>query len=212
VGASVTAEYRHEQLLWDVPTVLSPELIERFWRYIDKGDGCWEWIGRFGGSASQGERYGVLREPGRDPRREYGAHRLSFEIHFGPIPADLFVLHRCDNRSCVRPDHLFLGTQLDNIRDMVAKGRQSQPGPKSHCARGHALTDDNLVFKAGRGRQCRACLALTARARRHPTDPASRRGSDNDAPFDLGEAGAVRDLGELPEQSRAPGALPAGAG
>lgn len=49
---------------------------------------------------------------------------MSYEVNVGPIPAGLYVLHRCDNRLCVRPDHLFLGTQGDNIRDMFDKGRQ----------------------------------------------------------------------------------------
>jgi hypothetical protein len=54
-------------------------------------------------------------------------HRLSWELHFGKPPDDLLVCHRCDNRRCVRPDHLFLGTQADNLRDMRSKGRQAPP-------------------------------------------------------------------------------------
>jgi hypothetical protein len=51
------------------------------------------------------------------------AHRMSWEMHFGPIPEGMLVLHHCDVRRCVRPDHLFLGTARDNTRDMIAKGR-----------------------------------------------------------------------------------------
>lgn len=70
------------------------------------------------------------------------AHRHSWAIHFGEIPTGLWVLHRCDNRKCVRPDHLFLGTSDDNIADKLAKGRQSRT---AHEAAGAAkLTYDDV--------------------------------------------------------------------
>jgi hypothetical protein len=86
-----------------------------FWDRVTKCDnGCWEWCGGTKGP------YGVCRVRGRPVR----AHRVSYELHFGPVPSSLCVCHRCDNPICVRPDHLFLGTNLDNVADKVAKGRQ----------------------------------------------------------------------------------------
>lgn len=87
---------------------------------VAKGDGCWEWTG-----ASQSAGYGIFTDDGR--RQRVLAHRVSWGLHFGPIPDGLFVCHHCDNRICVRPDHLFLGTNADNQADMDAKGRRVPP-------------------------------------------------------------------------------------
>lgn len=99
--------------------LLSPE--ERFWGKIDKRspNECWEWQA---GKSNKG--YGRLWVNGDN----VNAHVFSYELHNGPIPRGLFVLHKCDNRRCVNPNHLFLGTQQDNIDDMRAKGRESYPG------------------------------------------------------------------------------------
>jgi hypothetical protein len=86
----------------------------RFSMQTEKSLGCWHWIG-----CLNPKGYGVIFIEGR-PRL---AHRFSWERANGPIAPGLCVLHHCDNRRCVRPDHLFLGTRGDNIKDCVAKGR-----------------------------------------------------------------------------------------
>lgn len=90
------------------------EAIRRFWDKVEKTSRCWIWHG-----AVEPNGYGVVTRGGRNVR----AHRYAWKISKGPIPDGLFVLHRCDYRICVRPAHLWLGTQADNMRDMVAKGR-----------------------------------------------------------------------------------------
>lgn len=89
---------------------------ERFWSKVRKAEaGCWNWTK---GSGSSG--YANLK---LSNGKSMSVHRYSWELHNGPIPDNLWVLHKCDNRVCVRPDHLFLGTPQDNALDMVAKGR-----------------------------------------------------------------------------------------
>ncbi len=94
----------------------------RFWPKVKKSDGCWEWQGK-----PNPDGYGAFYL-GRDEygkRRSTPAHRASWLIHHGEIPVGLEVLHTCDVRHCVRPDHLFLGTQKQNIQDALAKGRMA---------------------------------------------------------------------------------------
>lgn len=93
------------------------DLPRRFWSKVKRGPACWLWTGTVlkGG-------YGKLGIE----RKHHLAHRVAWALSFGPVPDGMLVLHRCDVRRCVRPDHLFLGSQADNIHDMRSKGRGIQ--------------------------------------------------------------------------------------
>jgi hypothetical protein len=87
-----------------------------------------------------------------------------WEIATGPIPDGLYVLHRCDNPPCFNPDHLFLGTPMDNMRDKMAKGRHrfgNAQATKTHCPQGHEYDEANTGYRKttgeARSRYCRAC-------------------------------------------------------
>jgi len=91
--------------------------IKRFWKHVEirSKDECWEW--QAGGN---GRGYGRIKIN----RRTESAHRVSWEIyHRKEIPGGLYICHKCDNTRCVNPRHLFIGTQLDNVRDCIEKGR-----------------------------------------------------------------------------------------
>lgn len=96
--------------------VLGPRIEEKFWSKVLKTPSCWLWKGCLVRGGYGGLSIGK-------PQRPYRAHRISWVIHYGPVPDGLFVLHHCDIRNCVRPDHLFLGTKRDNTLDMMRKGR-----------------------------------------------------------------------------------------
>lgn len=99
---------------------LSVKDIDRFWKKVNKNgpNGCWVWK-----SGDNGKGYGKFYVEGSGKVPYQYAHRLSWEMANGAIPDDLWVLHSCDNPTCINPSHLFLGTQTDNMRDAANKGR-----------------------------------------------------------------------------------------
>lgn len=128
--------------------------------------GCAEWTG----ARSRGG-HGQI---GIDGRR-VGTHRVAWTLAYGPIPDGMFVCHRCDNPPCVNPAHLFLGTALDNMRDMVTKGRHAQ-SRKTHCPAGHEYNIQNTYTDPVGRRYCRACHKETL-ARWLAANPEKRRES-----------------------------------
>jgi hypothetical protein len=97
-------------------------MADRFWEKVDKTKDCWVWT-----AARQSFGYGkFITKKGTSP---VGAHRLAYELEVGPIPEGKLVLHHCDNPPCVKPDHLYIGTVQDNVRDRQERGRWKRIKP-----------------------------------------------------------------------------------
>jgi hypothetical protein len=104
---------------------------ERFFEKVTKTDSCWLWTGAISSTG-----YGSFRIGQKIVR----THRYSYLMHIGEIPQSFEVCHTCDVRACVNPEHLWVGTKSDNMKDMFAKGRNGLSSrPRTHCKRGHHL-------------------------------------------------------------------------
>lgn len=169
------------------PRGLAPsEVLQWHGWSVDPETGCWEWAGSRG---SQGYGRVIAHDHGW---RQERAHRASYEVHRGPIPAGMVVRHRCDNPPCVNPEHLILGSQGDNMQDMVERERTVHA--RAECKRGHDLTaPDAYVSHTQPDRhgenytvhRCRTCYEATRqrsrerrrerRRARSAVDPSPRR-------------------------------------
>jgi HNH endonuclease len=95
------------------------------------------------------------------------AHRLVYEVEHGPVPLGMVVCHTCDNPGCVNIDHMFLGTQGENLKDMARKGRgRNQNSGATQCKWGHEFTPENTI-KVGKRRHCRECNRTHSQTYQH---------------------------------------------
>jgi len=127
---------------------------ERIMKKSKKVGDCLE----FRGNKINIDGYGLLWIEGRSVR----VHRFIWEHHNGTIPEGMVVCHRCDNPPCHNPDHLFLGTQKENMIDCASKGRAGGQS-KTHCKNGHSFSGKNLKLTPKGHRVCLACKRETMR-------------------------------------------------
>ncbi len=109
--------------------VKSEEWVGRFWDKVDSDnpDGCWDWIGTVDKVQGYGRCWVYLgKVDGKEKSKNYRAHRIAYWLTSGENPKELCVLHKCDNRKCCKPSHLFLGTIQDNNRDRDSKGHTAK--------------------------------------------------------------------------------------
>lgn len=135
-------------------------LIDRFFQKVNKSGNdefpdCWLWTG-----ATTSKEYGAFKY--YKDKSAIGAHVSSYLFHIGEVPKGMRVCHLCDNPPCVNPSHLFLGSNSDNMKDMVAKNRNGASSRKqTHCRRGHEFNVVGVIYgtkKDGKSyRTCKEC-------------------------------------------------------
>lgn len=131
------------------PSTLTAHDLERFHQKVTPSPGCWEWTSAFNGSG-----YGAFRVGGRDGAT-VRAHRLAYALHTGaPLASSVVIRHTCDNRACVRPEHLEPGTRSDNSTDMVLRGRSAT------CGGPYRLSLDDVVAMRRRSKAGETTVSL----------------------------------------------------
>jgi hypothetical protein len=123
-----------------------PPTEAEFWARSEPDGDCLVWT-----RAKFAKGYGRVKMMG-----EVAAHRVAYKLAYGDIPEGMLVCHTCDRRDCVQPEHLFVGDQGDNMRDMASKGRAAGQ-IKEHCVSGHAFTPENTCVDRAGKRSCLAC-------------------------------------------------------
>jgi hypothetical protein len=122
--------------------------------------GCWLWSGHL---TNMG--YGQLKFKGK----RIAAHRAAWESYRGPIPKGMFACHKCDTPACVNPDHLYIGTAMQNSRDRIARGRHNavRLAPTAYCKSGkHLFNEQNVLIEASGARRCKLCLKERSKYRK----------------------------------------------
>jgi hypothetical protein len=137
---------------------MDERIVIRFWRHVTAGetDECWEWA-----ASTAGGGYGRFRVS--PLRKSFLAHRVSYELHVGPIPEGLQIDHLCRNRACVNPEHLEVVT--NRVNTLRGVGLTAQNIAKTECPAGHPYDEGNTAVYAG-SRICRTCVRERMRERR----------------------------------------------
>ncbi len=140
---------------------MTPEQIARFWHMVDRSDNCWLWTG-----ATNSNGYGRFEIWRRGKRCRHLAHRLALALSGVELTPGILARHTCDNPRCVNPNHLLLGSQVDNMRDARERNRMDTTG----LTLGQAATypprpcrDCGITVTEGRRRLCVECKTKATR-------------------------------------------------